>query len=324
MSPVVPGDAAGVARAARALAAGELVAFPTETVYGLGARAADPAAVARVFAAKGRPADHPLIVHLPAAAQLPDWAAPVPEEAWALARAFWPGPLTLVLRRRAWVPDEVTGGQATVGLRVPAHPVARALLAALGEGVAAPSANRFGRLSPTLAEHAEREVGDRTALVLDGGPSEVGVESTIVDLSAVAPRLLRPGGVSRAAVEATLGRALEAPGNPEAPRHSGGLPSHYAPGTPLRLVPSAQAAAAPADVAVLTRTVEAGAPGRRLPADVRGYARGLYRALWDLDAAGASAIWVEAPPTEPAWAAVRDRLTRAAEAGRDAKDAPGR
>jgi len=212
--------------AVRLLRAGELVAFPTETVYGLGADAANPAAVARVFAAKGRPADHPLIVHLADQACVPDWASEFPETARQLARAFWPGPLTLVLPRSARVPMAVTGGQDSVALRVPAHPVAQALLRAFGGGVAAPSANRYGRVSPTRAEHVREELGDRVALILDGGECAVGLESTIVSCLAGQVALLRPGMIGRAAVESVVGPlATSAAG---APRVPGSTRAHYA------------------------------------------------------------------------------------------------
>jgi L-threonylcarbamoyladenylate synthase len=333
---VVAADAAAIARAAEVLRRGGLVAFPTETVYGLGAAARDPAAVRRIFAAKGRPADHPVIVHLPDAAHLARWAKEVPEAALRLAARFWPGPLTLILPRAGGVPDEVTGGQPTVGLRVPDHPVARALLAAFGDGIAAPSANRFGRVSPTRAEHVREELGAAVDLVLDGGPCAVGVESTIVDLSGEAPALLRPGGVSREALEAALRRPL--PLRAASPvRAPGTLEAHYAPGTPLRLVlPEtldaelirmgdmrmrvAVLARRPAPAALtLARTprrVPSDGPEwpvwRALPPDAEGYARGLYAALRDLDALGASAILIEAVPEGPEWLAVRDRLSRAA------------
>jgi L-threonylcarbamoyladenylate synthase len=233
-----------IARAVEILRAGGLVAFPTETVYGLGADASNPAAVGRIFEAKGRPADHPLIVHLGSADDLGQWTADVPPLARTLADALWPGPLTIVLRRSARVPDAVTGGLATVGLRVPAHPVALDLLRAFGGGIAAPSANPFGTVSPTTAEHVRDGLGDRVDLVLDGGPSTVGVESTIVDLSGEEPAILRPGGVPREVLEAVAGIPfpVRAGGEVRAP---GMLASHYAPAARLMLVtPAAQAARA--------------------------------------------------------------------------------
>lgn len=304
-------------RAVAILRAGGLVAFPTETVYGLGADAANAEAVRRIFAAKGRPADHPVIVHLADGAALASWARDVPRAAYALAAAFWPGPLTLILRRAPHVSDVVTGGQDTVGLRVPSHPVAQRLLQAFGGGIAAPSANRFGRISPTTAAHVRAELGDRVDLVLDGGQSEVGIESTIVDLSGAAARLLRPGMILPAQLEAVLGVPLttDATG---APRASGMLASHYAPAKPLRLVPGrvldAAVAAAGARCAVLAFRAPTG-PVRvwlEAPADPVRYAHDLYAQLRTLDASDAAEILVEEVPADPLWAAVRDRLQRAA------------
>lgn len=309
-----PDLAAALAR----LRAGELVAFPTETVYGLGADAENPAAVARIYALKGRPAGHPVIVHLGDAGQLDRYAAAVLDSARRLAAAFWPGPLTLILRRGAHVPDAVTGGQDTVGLRVPAHPLAQALLAAFGRGVAAPSANRFGRVSPTTAGHVRDEFAGTGLLVLDGGACPVGIESTIVDLSGRAARLLRPGSISREAIETVLGRPLR--GRVGAARAPGLLARHYAPETPLELV-------APGLLARRYAAADAGAgrtgvlrcgqaeprlPGVALPAEPAAYARGLYAALRTLDARGYARVLVEAPPRTAPWRAVRDRLTRAA------------
>ena len=228
------GDAANaetIREAVAVLARGGLVAFPTETVYGLGADASNETAVRRIFSVKGRPADHPLIVHLARVEQLADWAQRVPEAAWRLAEAFWPGPLTLVLPRAPRVLDVVTGGQESVGIRVPSHPVAQALLQAFGGGIAGPSANRFGRVSPTTAEHVRAELGSEVDLVLEGGQSEVGIESTIVDLSSDRPALLRPGIIGAERIAAVLGNALHAPDR-TSPRASGMLASHYAPRTP--------------------------------------------------------------------------------------------
>jgi L-threonylcarbamoyladenylate synthase len=317
VSRVVAADEAGLDRAAAEIRAGRAVAFPTETVYGLGADARDPAAVARVFALKGRPADHPLIVHVANADELAVWIDPLPDGALRLARAFWPGPLTLVGPRAAGVPDAVTGGQATVAVRCPGHPVAQALLARAGRALAAPSANRFGRLSPTRAEHVAEEFANADLLVLDGGPCEVGLESTIVDLTGTTPRLLRPGGIGREALAEVLGRPLELVGDEadDAPRAPGRLRSHYAPGAPLRIVDAEAlpAAIGPGEAALL-RLAEAppGAPAERLPRDPSGYGRALYSALRTLDAAAPRAIVVEAPPQDEAWRAVRDRLARAA------------
>lgn len=304
--------------------------FPTETVYGVGADASSPAAVRTIFEAKGRPASHPLIVHLPDAGQLDRWAVRVPESARELARRFWPGPLTLVLERAADVPGEVTGGQSTLALRVPAHPVARELLELFGGGVAAPSANRFGRVSPTLARHAAQELGDRVALVLDGGPCEVGVESSIVDLSGERPRLLRPGGVPRQTLEEALGVKLEPVGSGDgesrAPRVPGSLPAHYAPASPLyllsygdieeRLAGGERSGGTNAPVTVLSRgprprSVDLPEDGwHEMPRDASEYGRRLYSALREADELGRP-ILVEAPPGEPEWEAVTDRLLRA-------------
>jgi len=317
-------DASAIARAADVLRAGGLVGLPTETVYGLAADARSPAAVRAIFAAKGRPADHPVIVHIAGADALADWAAEVPPAARALAAAFWPGPLTLILRRAAHVSDLITGGQDTVGLRCPAHPWAQALLAAFGGAVAAPSANRYGRISPTTARHVLDDLGVKPEgavdLVLDGGPCPVGIESTIVDLSGSAPRLLRPGSITPGQLAAVLGCPLQA-ADADAPRASGMLASHYAPRTPLEVVPQAElpgriAACAPQPVAVLGPAWAAAAgPHLRLHilADERpeAYARTLYDALRRLDASGAGRLLVAEPPAGPAWEAVRDRLKRA-------------
>ncbi len=309
-----------IGKAAKILRAGGLVAFPTETVYGLGADATNCKAVKKIFAAKGRPADHPVIVHLPSSDALAAWATEVPEAAYRLAEAFWPGPLTLILKRLEDVPDAVTGGQDTVGLRVPGHPVALALLEAFGGGVAAPSANRFGRVSPTRAEHVRAELGGAVDLILDGGPCEVGLESTILDLSAGAPRLLRPGGVTVARLEAVLGHSL-APNKTGAPRAPGTLASHYAPTTPTVVVPSEKLATCleqhkDKELGVLVRQPQQNQPEnilwKTLPNTPEGFGRGLYAALRELDASGVERIIVEAPPEDDAWLAVRDRLARAA------------
>jgi L-threonylcarbamoyladenylate synthase len=317
-----------IERAVALLRAGELVAFPTETVYGLGADAANPAAVAKIFAAKGRPAEHPLIVHLPGASHLARWAREVPPEAERLAAAFWPGPLTLILKRRPEVPDAVTGGQDTVGLRVPNHPLALELLEAFGGanggGLAAPSANRFGRISPTTAAHVREELGERVPLVLDGGACPVGIESTILDLSRGAPVLLRPGSISAADLARVLGRAPETDAaQAEAPRVSGSLDAHYAPRTPLQLVSSdgllfalRNALVAGEKVAVLAPTAQAISHDlvtwKQSPAAPAGFAHDLYASLRELDALGCVRILVQQPPAGEAWLAVNDRLRRAA------------
>ena len=310
-----------IQEAAAILRRGGLVALPTETVYGLGADAANPAAVARIFAAKGRPADHPVIVHLGNVSQLEQWATDIPDSAYTLAQAFWPGPLTLILKRHASVSDAVTGGQDTIGLRIPGHPIALALLNAFGGGIAAPSANRFGRISPTTAAHVREELGAAVDCILDGGPCQVGIESTIVDLSAEGARVLRPGGISAAALEAVLGHAL-LPVAGTTPRVPGALEVHYAPRTPLKLVAAEDLNATVMThlqrgerVAVLARTGVS--PDQRcrwesMPATATDYAQLLYAKLRALDDLTADIILIEAPPAEAAWQAVLDRLQRAA------------
>ncbi|MBL8306674.1 MAG: threonylcarbamoyl-AMP synthase [Rubrivivax sp.] len=323
--PLLAGDdAAALQAAAVRLAAGELLAFPTETVYGLGARADDDAAVARIFAAKGRPADHPLIVHVASLAAVAHFAAAVPPAAQALMQAFWPGPLTLILPRRPGVAAGAAGGQASVGLRMPAHPVALALLraaAALGvPGVAGPSANRFGRVSPTRATHVLAEFGGAVP-VLDGGECEVGIESAIVDCTRERPALLRPGQLGRAALEAVLGVALAEP-DAQSPRASGTLASHYAPAAPVSLFEVAELcrrftlpARAGGVVGVYSRAAPPVGPAwlyKPMAAEASAVAHELFAVLRDLDAAGVAAIWVETPPPGPEWDGVRDRLRRAA------------
>ena len=327
--PILPGDdPAAVERCAQTLAAGGLVAFATETVYGLGARADDDAAVRGIFAAKGRPADHPLIVHVLDAAGAEAFAAQLSDAARRLIAAFWPGPVTLVVARRPDRAAVAAGGLPTVGLRCPDHPVARALLQrarALGvPGVAAPSANRFGRVSPTRAEHVLAEFGPELP-VLDGGECREGIESTIVDCSRDPPRLLRPGTTERARLEAVLGQAL--PGRDDAaPRVSGSLESHYAPRAAVGLaagaaLDSAVAASVarhgPDGVAVYARRPVAAAAGTRIrpmPDNARAVAHELFAVLRQFDAEGVGQIWVESPPDDPAWDGVRDRLQRAAAA----------
>jgi L-threonylcarbamoyladenylate synthase len=314
-----------IERAASLLRAGELVAFPTETVYGLGADAHNPAAVAKIFAAKGRPADHPLIVHLPDISHLENWARDIPETAHVLAKAFWPGPLTLILKRQPDVPDAVTGGQDTVGLRVPNHPLALELLHAFNGGIAAPSANRFGRISPTTAEHVREDLGDAVSLILDGGPCSVGIESTIVDLSRSRTIVLRPGMLSAIDIGRVLGRVPLSADDPLAPptvRVSGTLEAHYAPRTPLVLMPDdslpitlRNAIVQKEHVAVLaTFPAPFGHPlieWHVAPADPAGFARDLYANLRMLDALGCDRIVVQKPVGQP-WQAIHDRLKRAA------------
>ena len=311
-----------IADAAERLHNGELVAFPTETVYGLGADARNPAALRRVFALKQRPRSHPLIVHLLSVEQLRNWVAAWPSAAAALASAFWPGPLTLVLPRAPAVPDLVTGGQDTVAVRVPSHPVARALLAAFGGGIAAPSANRYGHVSPTCAQHVRDEFGAELACVLDGGDCEWGLESAIVACLAGPPRLLRPGSIGADRLRAVV-PGLEQGADAASPRVSGSTLAHYSPGTPLRLVPAARLAeraaaivAARGSVAVLARAPNpqalAGVHWQAGGESPEAFAHGLYAALRALDRLGCGAILVEAPPPAADWDAVRDRLQRAA------------
>lgn len=307
---------AEVRRAAEILKRGGLVGFPTETVYGLGADASSREAVARLYAAKRRPADHPVIVHFADAKHAFAWAREVPDAARKLAAKFWPGPLTLVLKRSKQAGDFVTGGQDTIGVRVPAHPVAQELLKAFGGGIAAPSANRFGAVSATTAAHVKQDLAQDVELVLDGGPSEVGIESTIVDLSGEGAVLLRPGRITRPELERALG-ALVQEKRADSPRHSGGLERHYAPRTPARLVPPHEL---DRDIARLGDKVAVLAFSRpdervdywlRMPREPLGYAQRLYAALRELDGAGCESILVEAPPETPEWAGVRDRLVRA-------------
>jgi len=319
-----PVDWDAISRAAEVLRRGGLVAMPTETVYGLAADAGNPDAVRAVFSAKGRPVDHPVIVHVADVGAIDDWAAEVPATARELTAAFWPGPLTLVLKRDARVPDLITGGQDTVGLRSPAHPWARALLQRFGGAVAAPSANRFGRISPTTAQHVIDELGLKPAgavdMVLDGGPCPVGIESTIVDLSGPRPQLLRPGAITREQLQAALGLPVDAP-HGAAPRAPGRLEQHYAPRTPLEVVPAAEIAQRV--VSLRPSTVAVLAPAWAAPTepnlvlhlvaadDPADYARRLYEELRRLDASGAARLIVATPPDGSDWEAVRDRLTHA-------------
>jgi L-threonylcarbamoyladenylate synthase len=317
-----------IAQAVGTLSRGDLVAFPTETVYGLGADAGSDAAVAKIFAAKGRPADHPLIVHVPDAEAVAAFAGRIPDFARKLMQAFWPGPLSLILPRRDGIAAAAAGGQDSIGLRCPSHPVAHALLAACTQagvrGIAGPSANRFGRVSPTTAQHVASEFGD-SLLVLDGGACEVGIESTIVDCTRGAPVLLRPGMITPAQIEAACGERLRTPGELEdaAPRASGTLESHYAPQAKVRLMDAvalqtaldllgdgAQGIATYSRVILKTRSTQV--LRRRMPDDAAETARQLFAVLRDFDAQGVRLIWVEAPPDTPEWAGVRDRLQRAA------------
>lgn len=317
-----PGRGGGdVARAVDVLRAGGLVAFPTETVYGLGADAESPDALRRLYAAKGRPIDHPVIVHVARADQLDEWGVDVSPGAHRLAVAFWPGPLTLVVRRAARVPDEVTGGLDTVGVRVPGHPVARDLLTAFGGGLAAPSANRFGRVSPTTADAVRAELGDDVDLVLDGGPCAVGVESTIVDCTTDEPRVLRLGGVTATELSDVLGSAPPVGGTTRAP---GTLASHYSPRARIELVDGTDLAerasvlaSTGARVGIIAERawLPAGLPGTVTLATPDGaveYARVLYAALREADVLGLAVVVAVPPVGEGIGAAVADRLRRAA------------
>lgn len=329
LSPI---DQSEVRRGVAALKQGLLVAFPTETVYGLGADAANAEALKRLYEVKGRPPSHPVIVHLSSIEQLDSWASAVPEPAFRLAEKFWPGPLTLILAKAPHVLLQVTGGQASVGLRIPDHPLALALIQEFGGGVAAPSANRFGRLSATCASDVAADLGCDVAVILDGGPCEVGIESTIVDFASGSPQILRPGMILPEQIESVIGKlqrkvpvnaspALESQtGQPQA-RHPGGLPSHYAPATPLMLVPSQFLES---EVAELLHS------GKRLcllsfekvtlseivwlqaVREPLAYARSLYQNLRFLDLQKADLIIVESVPEQAGWTGIADRLARAA------------
>ncbi|NBV75159.1 MAG: threonylcarbamoyl-AMP synthase [Methylococcaceae bacterium] len=308
-------------QAVRLLKQGQLVALPTETVYGLGADASNPEAVAKIFAAKGRPADHPLIVHIASAKQLDDWACEIPESARQLADSFWPGPLTIVLNKKPEVPLAVTGGQQTVALRVPNNPVALVLLHAFGGGIAAPSANRFGRISPTRAEHVAEELGDSVACILDGGPCSVGVESTILDLSSDKPAILRPGRITRSQLKAVLKTDIAL--SPQTKiRAPGMMAVHYAPNTLALLCPGTTFAdmvdelcSQGKQIGILSFSPQfADIPCQQsiqLPADAEHYEAALYNALRELDKLALDNILIEQPPDSEAWAAVNDRLEKA-------------
>jgi len=319
-----------VSRAVQRLRSGELIGLPTETVYGLAADASDATAVARIFAAKGRPADHPLIVHVTSADAAKAWAAEWPDAAAKLAAAFWPGPMTLIVKRASHVLDAVTGGQDTVGLRVPSHPAAQSLLREFAgdgsapAGVAAPSANQFGQVSPTTAQHVAEEFPQQALLVLDGGASEVGVESTIVDVSGPQPRVLRPGRVRTGDIERVLGAPLGS-ATGDVPRVSGALASHYAPRTQtlmlaeprlrMQLRAFRNAKAAQPMRCVITHSFDAEPMERlrtiRLAADAQTWEYELYALLRQLDQERYGTLIVETPPETPEWDAVNDRLRRA-------------
>ncbi|MBI1269497.1 threonylcarbamoyl-AMP synthase [bacterium] len=337
-----------IEKAAELIQKGELVALPTETVYGLGALARSEAAIEKLYSAKGRPTDHPVIVHICEPAQINDWACDIADDAMKLADAFWPGPLTIILKKKASVSYKITGGQDTVALRIPSHPLTLETIKKVGSGIAAPSANKFGRLSPTEASDVDKEFGDELAYVLDGGTCDIGIESTIVNLTGNSPEILRPGHIDKAALEAVLGREVrsrfeEADTNmntntnrdkkrqdeqnrqksKEAVRVPGALPQHYAPAKPLYLVKTEELAP------VLTKLKSEGkrvsvlafcaaptqhdAPWLVSDRDARDFARKLYSRLRELDAANCDCILVESPPTDTAqgWAGIKDRLTRA-------------
>ncbi|CAN5781555.1 L-threonylcarbamoyladenylate synthase [soil metagenome] len=328
VDPLDP-DPEALSRAGEILRNGGLVAFPTETVYGLGANALDQTAVTRIFDAKGRPAYNPLIVHVADGAAAQRLTAAWPDVATVLARKFWPGPLTLVLPKAATVPDIVTAGLPSVALRVPAHPLAHALLRAAGVPVAAPSANRFTELSPTTAAHVRKGLGDRVDVILDGGPTNVGIESTVLDLTGDHPTLLRPGSISASEIESLIGpigRAGDQPAETARPA-PGMLDRHYSPKAQLRLYPSGSAERILSDharetesglrvgVILTTSATSATVLVRVLSREPDVYARDLYATLHDLDELGCEAILVEAPPEQSAWDGVRDRLRRAAHQG---------
>lgn len=322
-------DWPAIRAAARKLEEGELVAFPTETVYGLGADAENPAAVSRIYAAKGRPSNHPVIVHLAPGADIHYWAQSVPPEAHKLIDAFWPGPLTLILKRAAQIPDCVSGGQDSIGLRCPSHPVAQALLKTFKSGkggIAAPSANKFGHVSPTTVQHVRDEFkGDALVqTILDGGQSEVGIESTILDLSRIATHgavLLRPGQISMEQIASVLGSLPNRP-DAAAPRASGTLEAHYAPRTPVALIGADQlpamlkkldgAGRRAAVIHFASDAMNKAFANYTMPSDAGGYAHDLYAALRAMDAAGSDVILVVAPPDTGQWLGVNDRLRRAA------------
>jgi len=326
---------AAVAQAAQALRDGHLVGLPTETVYGLAANATDDAAVAKIFVAKGRPADHPLIVHVASMDQVTLFASQVPEFAQRLMQAFWPGPLTLILPRKPGVATASAGGQDSIGLRCPSHPLAQQLLracAAMGvDGLSAPSANRFGRVSPTTAAHVQSELGT-ALLILDGGECDVGIESTIIDCTRGEPVLLRPGQITRTQIEAACGRAVLDKDTPQevlgqsAPRASGTLESHYAPRAKVRLMSAADIAHKlqalgphannlglwSAERLTNEEGLGAGVLWRQQASTAEQAAHDLFSVLRDLDARGVTQIWVQLPPDTPDWEGVRDRLQRAA------------
>lgn len=329
MTDLIAIHEAELVAACAALKRGEVVGLPTETVYGLAGDARNGEALARIFATKRRPADHPLIVHLADASAIDDWARAIPPAARRLAAAFWPGPLTLILKRAPHVLDLVTAGQDSIGLRVPNHALALELLRRFGGGLAAPSANRFGHVSPTTAQHVRDEFGDAVPIVLDGGPCRIGIESTIVDLSADSARILRPGQIGPDAIARVLGAPVAIGAQTSSPRVSGSLASHYAPDTPAERVPRERldsvirsALGGGETIRVLAlRHLPDGVHGLVMPNEPEPYARHLYAALRTLDAEGAERLLIELPPDTPEWFAVHDRIARATVAPSD-DDAP--
>ncbi|MDH4379255.1 MAG: L-threonylcarbamoyladenylate synthase [Vampirovibrionales bacterium] len=323
--PIVSPTANAIHAAAEQLRDGGLIGLPTETVYGLGCDASNPDALAALYKAKGRPTNHPVIVHVASVEQLSDWAMDIPEVAHTLAKAFWPGPLTLILKKQPHVLDAITGGQDTVGIRIPSHPVALDLLRTFGGGITAPSANRFGRISPTTALHVMDEFGDHLT-VLDGGPCAVGVESTIVDVSSGTPRILRPGMITAEAIQNStpLQQTKIFTKHGPAVRVSGSLTKHYAPTTPTLLMARDDLHQAWNDLPyeeqgtlgllLLTPLTHENGPAhvRVLGTHPTPYAAGFYATLRELDTKGLNALWIELPPNEPGWEAILDRLKRCA------------
>ncbi len=301
-------------RAVEYLKAGELVAFPTETVYGLGADATSPEAVAKIFELKGRPSDHPLIVHVASAAAARLWVREFGEHAEKLAKAFWPGPLTMVLAKNGRVASEAVGGKTTIAIRVPNHPLALQLLESFGGGIAGPSANMFGKVSPTSAAHVAADLGDSLGYVLDGGKCKVGVESTIIDLTG-APTLLRPGGVSVEAMNKVLGLEV-VDGTAGESRAPGMMKSHYAPNAKIRIVALEELQAEdfemPDNAGVVAPVVVEGAVSWTMPQDAEGYARGLYAVLREADYKKLDTLFIVPPSEGDIIEAVLDRLTKAA------------
>jgi len=311
-----------IEQAVAILRAGGLLGLPTETVYGLAADACHPEGLGKIFAAKGRPADHPVILHLAEGADLTDWACDISPAAWMLAKAFWPGPLTLILKKSARVPYAVTGGQDTVGIRVPDHALAQRVLKQFGSAVAAPSANRFGRISPTDAKAVYEELGEAVDLILDGGPCSLGIESTIVDCSGGVPQILRPGFISAEDIRSVLHTEILFREKAET-RVSGSHEVHYAPATPAKLMSQAMLAEAlktctendfPLALMTTDHKNNPHRPGivfKGMPADAAAYAHVLYQTLRELDQKNLHAIWIEDVPQNDEWRAVRDRLKRA-------------